>query len=90
MSVDSSYSRPMVPADRIPPLSAREVEVLLTWFGTDSKEEAANALFITGATVSTHISRIRGKYDVVGRPARTKAQLLARAIQDGITALDDW
>jgi DNA-binding CsgD family transcriptional regulator len=74
----------------VPALSAREVEVLLAWFAADSKVEAAAALFITPATVSTHISRIRGKYEMVGRPARTKAQLLARAIQDGLTHLDDW
>lgn len=85
-----TYQTPLVPEDKIPPLSAREVEVLLAWFAAESKEEAATALFITAATVSTHITRIRGKYDLVGRPARTKAQLLARAIQDGITALDDW
>ncbi|WP_207840253.1 helix-turn-helix domain-containing protein [Williamsia soli] len=90
MSVDSYFSAPLVPEDQIPPLSAREIEVLLAWFAADSKGEAAAALFITSATVSTHITRIRGKYDLVGRPARTKAQLLARAIQDGITALDDW
>lgn len=89
MSVDA-YRVPMVPADRIPPLSDREVEVLLAWFAAESKEEAAAALFITSATVSTHVTRIRAKYGAVGRPARTKAQLLARAIQDGITALDDW
>ncbi|PZT90823.1 MAG: helix-turn-helix transcriptional regulator [Gordonia sp. (in: high G+C Gram-positive bacteria)] len=74
----------------VPTLSPREVEVLLAWFAADSKVEAAASLFITPATVSTHITRIRGKYDLVGRPARTKAQLLARAIQDGYTHLDDW
>ena len=33
--------------------------------------------------------RIRAKYDAVGRPARTKAALAARAIQDGYVALWD-
>jgi hypothetical protein len=37
----------------------------------------------------THIARIRSKYADVGRPARTKAQLLARALQDGLVQLDD-
>jgi DNA-binding CsgD family transcriptional regulator len=88
MSIDNAG--PKLVDGRVPALSAREVEVLLAWFGADSKVEAAAALYITSATVSTHVSRIRGKYELVGRPARTKAQLLARAIQDGYTHLDDW
>jgi DNA-binding CsgD family transcriptional regulator len=88
MSVDSSIA-PFRPA-RIPVLSPREVEVLLAWFAFDSKGEAAATLYISQATVNTHITRIRSKYSLVGRPARTKSQLLARAIQDGFTSLDDW
>ncbi|MFT3661309.1 MAG: helix-turn-helix transcriptional regulator [Gordonia sp. (in: high G+C Gram-positive bacteria)] len=73
-----------------PALSRREVEVLLTWLASDSKEEAAEALYISASTVSTHISRIRNKYANIGRPARTKAHLLARALQDGFTTLTEW
>ncbi|MCF8607262.1 helix-turn-helix transcriptional regulator [Gordonia sp. HY442] len=73
-----------------PALSRREVEVLLAWLVSDSKEEAAARLFISSSTVSTHISRIRAKYGVIGRPAPTKAHLLARALQDGFTTLDVW
>jgi DNA-binding CsgD family transcriptional regulator len=73
-----------------PRLSAREVEVLLTWLGTDSKEEAAKTLYLSAATVSTHLSRIRNKYAAVGRPAGSKTKLLVRAIQDGITTIDAW
>jgi len=73
-----------------PTLSRREVEVLLGWLAAESKEEAASKLFISASTVSTHIARIRAKYDAVGRPAPTKAHLLARALQDGLTTLDRW
>lgn len=73
-----------------PTLSAREIEVLLAWLGCESKEEAARILFISPATVSTHIIRIRAKYAAVGRPAKQKAGLFARAIQDGYTTLDEW
>lgn len=73
-----------------PDLSAREVEVLLAWLATESKEGAAERLFISASTVSTHISRIRAKYAAVGRSAPTKTHLLARALQDGITTIDDW
>lgn len=73
-----------------PALSKREVEVLLAWLATESKREAAEALFISAATVSTHVSRIRDKYAEVGRPAPTKAHLLIRALQDGFTRIEDW
>ncbi|WOC13057.1 response regulator transcription factor [Gordonia sp. MP11Mi] len=73
-----------------PALSSREVEVLLAWLASDSKEDAAARLFISASTVSTHISRIRAKYGAVGRSAPTKAHLLARALQDGYTTLDVW
>jgi hypothetical protein len=32
---------------------------------------------------------VRAKYAAVGRPATTKAALVARAIQDGIVNVDD-
>jgi DNA-binding CsgD family transcriptional regulator len=80
---------PARPAER-PSLSRREVEVLLAWLAAESKAEAAAALYITASTVNTHLTRIRAKYTAVGRPARSKANLFARAIQDGYTRLDEW
>jgi DNA-binding CsgD family transcriptional regulator len=74
---------------RRPELSAREIEVLIAWLHTDSKAEVGRELFITTSTVSTHLVRIRDKYANVGRPARTKAALAARAIQDGLIDLFD-
>ncbi|GAA1461041.1 LuxR C-terminal-related transcriptional regulator [Williamsia maris] len=73
-----------------PTLSAREVEVLLAWLAAESKAQAADTLFITASTVNTHLTRIRAKYTAAGRPARSKANLFARAIQDGYTRLEDW
>ncbi|MBJ7290795.1 MAG: LuxR family transcriptional regulator [Williamsia sp.] len=73
-----------------PTLSAREVEVLLAWLAAESKAQAAETLFITASTVNTHLTRIRAKYAAAGRPARSKANLFARAIQDGYTRLEDW
>lgn len=72
-----------------PTLSEREIEVLRTWLICDTKEEAGRSLFIGAATVSTHISRIRGKYETVGRSANTKAALLARALQDGLITVEE-
>lgn len=72
-----------------PALTAREIQILREWVMRDTKSEVAGALFITQATVSTHVNRIRIKYAAVGRPAGTKAALLARALQDGHIDLDE-
>ncbi|MGW4371008.1 response regulator transcription factor [Nocardia takedensis] len=72
-----------------PVLTAREREILLAWFQTESKTAAGQRLYITGGTVSTHLKRIRAKYAALGRPAATKAALVARAIQDGLVDPDD-
>lgn len=77
------------PRRRRPRLSPRELEVLLSWFRTESKDLVAASLHITRATVNTHLARIRTKYAEVGRPAPTKAALIARALQDGIVTMDD-
>ncbi|MGU3436236.1 LuxR C-terminal-related transcriptional regulator [Actinomycetes bacterium M1A6_2h] len=78
------------PALPRPTLSAREIEVMLAWFRSDSKAVAAHQLFISIGTINTHIARIRGKYSAVGRAAPTKAALFVRALQDGHTTLDEW
>lgn len=85
MTLPLSTSDPL-PA---PNLTAREIQILREWVMRDSKSEVAEALFITPATVSTHVNRIRIKYAAVGRPANTKAALLARALQDGHVDLDE-
>ncbi len=72
-----------------PSLSAREIQVLREWLNSDSKSEVADNLFISVSTVNTHLARIRAKYATVGRPATTKASLVARAVKDGIVDLYD-
>ena len=42
-----------------------------------------------GGGMDTYIARMRIKYAEVGRPASTKAALVARALQDGLVDLDD-
>ncbi|MGC4959871.1 LuxR C-terminal-related transcriptional regulator [Gordonia sp. DT218] len=80
---------PERPARRRPGLTDREIQVLRTWLLTDSKICVAEELSISIGTVNTHLTRIRAKYTAVDRTARTKAALAARAIQDGILALDE-
>ena len=72
-----------------PQLSQRERQVLIAWFQTKNKHAVAKRLFIEASTVATHLKRVRAKYASVGRPAPTKAALVARAIQDGILSVDD-
>ncbi|WP_062214484.1 response regulator transcription factor [Streptomyces sp. NBRC 109706] len=72
-----------------PTLSAREAEVLVEWFQSESKDLVGQRLGISPRTVNTHLERIRIKYAMNGRAAPTKAALLARAIQDGLVRLDD-
>jgi DNA-binding NarL/FixJ family response regulator len=72
-----------------PNLARREKEVLIAWFRTESKDIVALQLQIAPTTVRTHLQRVRAKYAAVGRPATTKAALVARAIQDGIVNVDD-
>jgi len=76
-------------AIRSPKLTPREREVLVAWCRTDSKDEAARQLSVAPTTVRTILQRIRSKYAAIGRPATTKAALVARAIQDGIISIDD-
>ena len=75
-------------ADR-PLLSDREREVLLAWFESDSKNLVARRFGLSAKTIDTYIARVRIKYAEVGRPASTKAALVARALQDGLVDLDN-
>jgi DNA-binding NarL/FixJ family response regulator len=72
-----------------PHLTDREREVLVAWFQTENKDLVGRRLFIEPSTVRTHLQRVRAKYAAIGRPAPTKAALIARAIQDGILSIDD-
>ena len=72
-----------------PALTERERDVLLCWLMSDSKTSVSTALGLSPGTVKTHLHRIRGKYEAVGRNASTKAALVARALQDGLIRLED-
>jgi DNA-binding NarL/FixJ family response regulator len=72
-----------------PALSDREREVLLAWFESDSKNLVAARFGLSVKTIETYIGRVRIKYAEVGRPATTKAALVARALQDGLVDLSD-
>lgn len=73
-----------------PGLSAREAQVVREWLLHENKDQVCRKLFLAPGTVNTHLARARRKYDEVGRPAATKAQLLARAVQDGLIDLEEF
>jgi two-component system nitrate/nitrite response regulator NarL len=67
-----------------PTLSDKEREALLLWFQSMSKASVARRMRISEHTVKQYVDRVRIKYTRAGRPAATKAALLARAIEDGL------
>jgi DNA-binding NarL/FixJ family response regulator len=75
-------------ADR-PRLSPREMQVLRAWFASSSKDLVAAKLNITVKTVDTYVARVRVKYANVGRAARTKSELVSRALDDGLITLTE-
>ena len=72
-----------------PKLTDRETDALVAWFHTENKDLVAERLAVSAATVKTLLQRARTRYASAGRPAPTKAALIARAIQDGIVSVSD-
>jgi DNA-binding NarL/FixJ family response regulator len=72
-----------------PRLTDREREVLLAWFQCESKQLVAARCNLSPRTVEGYIDRVRVRYARAGRPAPTKASLVARALQDGLIDLDE-
>lgn len=79
----------MAHSSNCPKLSEREAAVLRAWFESDSKALVAERLHLSPKSVETYIARVRVKYANLGRPAPTKAALVARALQDGLVHLDE-
>ena len=65
-------------------LSAKEREVLSLYASGFTMRQVASQLQIKESTVKEHIDRVRSKYSSVGRPAPDKANLVLRAIEDGL------
>jgi two-component system nitrate/nitrite response regulator NarL len=72
-----------------PVLSDKEREALLLWFQSMSKASVARRMHISEHTVKQYVDRARIKYARAGRPAATKAALLARAIEDGLVRAEE-
>lgn len=72
-----------------PQLTTQESAALRAWFNSSSKNLAAAQLGISPKTLDTYIGRARVRYANVGRTAKTKSELVARALEDGLIGLDD-
>ncbi|MGC0334808.1 two-component system nitrate/nitrite response regulator NarL [Streptomyces sp. SAI-170] len=72
-----------------PKLSSQERTALLWWFQSMSKSSVARRMGVSVHTVDVYIRRARVKYAQVGRSAPTKADMLARAIEDGLIKPDE-
>lgn len=72
-----------------PRLAPQEIAALRLWFQGMSKASVGRRLGIAEDTVKAYINRARLKYANAGRPAPSKAALLARALEDGLITLAD-
>jgi len=72
-----------------PRLAPQEIAALRAWFASSSKRLAAGMLGISVKTVDTYIERARIRYASVGRPASTKSDLVARALEDNLITLEE-
>lgn len=70
-----------------PRLAPQEIAALRAWFASSSKRLAADMLGISVKTVDTYIERVRIRYASAGRPAPTKSDLVARALEDKLITL---
>ena len=67
-------------------LSVREREVLRLYATGLPLRAVAERLGVAYSTAKENITRVRTKYVEVGRPARTKIDLLRRAVEDGLVS----
>jgi DNA-binding NarL/FixJ family response regulator len=66
-----------------PQLTAREIEVLTLLYRGMVSKQVARQLDLAESTIKEHLKRIRGKYAALGRPVKTRIELLQRAVEDG-------
>lgn len=70
--------------DNRPALSAQETVVLVSYASGLKLSAAARRAGIRPGTAKQYLERVKRKYFVAGRPARTKLELAARAREDGL------
>lgn len=66
-----------------PQLTTREIEVLTLLYSGMVSKQVARKLDLAESTIKEHLKRIRSKYAALGRPTKTRIELLQRAVEDG-------
>jgi DNA-binding NarL/FixJ family response regulator len=79
MSALVGFLEPSSPPEKDAVLTGKETEVLKSLANGRSNQEIAAALFVTGATVKTHLAHIYAKLGV-----RTRHEAVARAVELGL------
>lgn len=69
--------------DDVPALSPQELRALRLYASGLKMDSVARRLGVSPATVREYLDRVKRKYEQVGRPARTKAELWHVAAEDG-------
>lgn len=69
-----------------PDLSPRELDALRLYASGLKLTAVAHRMGISPHTAKEYLDRVRGKYQQVGRPARTRTELYAAASRDGLLA----
>jgi two-component system nitrate/nitrite response regulator NarL len=77
------------PRPSAPRLSDRERMALAWWLRSMTKASVARRMGVSPHTVDMYIKRIRAKYALLGYLLPTKADLLARALEDGLVGPQD-
>ena len=83
LNADWALSMQAVDQRWTPDLTPRETQVLKLYAAGLPLKSAARKVGIAEETAREYLSRIRHKYQEVGRPALTKTDLYVRAVQDG-------
>jgi len=70
----------------VPHLSPQETRALTLYASGLPMKAVARRLQVSYDTAKDYVDRVRGKYEEVGRSARTKVELYQRALEDGFIA----
>ncbi|MEV8223757.1 LuxR family transcriptional regulator [Dietzia maris] len=68
---------------------SEQVRQALLWCSGMTKSEVGRHVYVSHATVSTNIDRLRDYYRNQGRPVHSQALLLLRLLEDGVVTVPE-
>lgn len=72
-----------------PGLSPGEIKVVRALVRFGNQADVCRALYLENSTVNTTLQRARAKYRAAGRPADNQIWLTLRALEDGLTTVEE-